>query len=60
MLLNYWQGACALTGVAVPEVLKAGYTKLPDWALLVEKDDETKLYFVVETKANIKKRYAVV
>ncbi|MFA6858036.1 MAG: hypothetical protein WCR31_12605, partial [Treponema sp.] len=25
----------------------------PDWALLVEKDDETKLYFVVETKANL-------
>ncbi|HAH63832.1 MAG TPA: type III restriction endonuclease subunit R, partial [Treponema sp.] len=25
----------------------------PDWALLVEKDDETKLYFVVETKADL-------
>ena len=25
----------------------------PDWAVLVEKDDEKKLYFVIETKANI-------
>lgn len=27
----------------------------PDWAILVEKDDEKKLYFVVETKANVSK-----
>ncbi len=25
----------------------------PDWAVLIEKDDEQKLYFVIETKANL-------
>ncbi len=25
----------------------------PDWAVLIEKDDDKKLYFVIETKANI-------
>ena len=50
-LLNYWGGACAVTGIDVPEVLRASHAK--PWAMCGSDDDRLNVFNGLLLTANL-------
>lgn len=50
-MLDYWQGACAVTGLALPQALKASHAKA--WALCIQDAERLDVFNGVLLSANL-------